>query len=139
MTSYISLPQYGATIDERLRLVAGECAACGRLVYPRRQVCPGCGADAFAERPLSGRGEIHSFTVILGATVPSEFDLEQQMTGDVCVAVVALEEGPRMIARLADADPAALSIGQPVEARVRRLYDQEGVLRYGLKFVPQGG
>ncbi len=136
MTSYISLPQFEATLDERLRLVAAKCDACDTLTYPKRPICPSCGGDAFTDQPLSGKGEIYSFTHILGATVPSEFDEEQQISGDVCVAVLQLDEGPRLIARLADVTPDALEIGLRVEARVRKLYDQEGVQRYGLKFVP---
>jgi hypothetical protein len=30
-----------------------------------------------------------------------------------------------------------LAIGTPVTVAMRRLYDQEGVVRYGLKFIPQ--
>ncbi len=36
--------------------------------------------------------------------------------------------------RLADADPEQLYIGMKVGAIIRRLYDQEGILRYGTKF-----
>jgi uncharacterized OB-fold protein len=43
------------------------------------------------------------------------------------------------MARLADCDPDALEIGMKLRAVVRRLYDQEGVLRYGAKFVPATG
>ena len=136
MTSYISLPMYAANIDERLRIIAGECKNCGTLAYPQRPVCMHCGGDAFEDRPLSGEGTIYSFTVVAGGGAPAEFDDQQVMTGDVISAVVELKEGPRVMVQIADADPEALEIGTPVRAVVRRLYDQEGVLRYGAKFVP---
>ena len=60
------------------------------------------------------------------------------MTGDVLCGVVELKEGPRVMVQLADADPDSLEIGMKMRAVVRRLYDQEGVLRYGAKFVPVG-
>ncbi len=136
MTSYISLPMYSANIDERLRIIAGKCTACGALAYPQRPVCIECGNDTFEDTPLSGDGTLYTFSVVNGGGAPSEFDDEQIMTGDVLCGVVELAEGPRVMVRLADADPETLEIGMKVKAVVRRLYDQEGILRYGAKFVP---
>lgn len=138
MTSYISLPMYAANVDERLRLIAGKCRACGTLAYPQRPVCKKCGADAFDDVPLSGEGTIYTFTVVAGGGAPAEFDDQQVMTGDVISAVVELAEGPRIMAQIADANPDRLEIGTRVRAVMRRLYDQEGIVRYGTKFVPVG-
>lgn len=139
MTSYISLPMYGANIDERLRIIAGRCKSCGTLAYPQRPVCTTCGGDAFEDTPLSGEGTLYTFTVVAGGGAPSEFDDEQTMTGDVMCGVVELKEGPRVMVRIADCEPDQLEIGMKMRAVVRRLYDQEGVLRYGAKFVPAAG
>ena len=136
MTSYVSLPMYAANIDERLRIIAGKCDSCGQLAYPQRPVCTRCGGDSFADTPLSGEGTLYTWSVVAGGGAPSEFDDEQVMTGDVLCGIVELKEGPRVMVRLADADPAGLEIGMKVRAVVRRLYDQEGILRYGAKFVP---
>ena len=43
------------------------------------------------------------------------------------------------MAQITDADPDKIEIGTKVRAVVRRLYDQEGILRYGAKFVPVDG
>lgn len=136
MTSYISLPMYAANVDERLRIIAGKCQKCGTLAYPQRPVCIKCGGDKFTDTPLSGEGTLYTFSVVAGGGAPSEFDDEQTMTGDVLCGVVELKEGPRVMVRLADMEPADLAIGMKLRAVVRRLYDQEGVLRYGAKFVP---
>ena len=136
MTSYISLPMYAANIDERLRIIAGKCDACGTLAYPQRPVCINCGADSFTDTKLSGEGTLYTFSVVAGGGAPSEFDDEQTMTGDVLCGVVELKEGPRVMVRLADMEPGDLQIGMKLRAVVRRLYDQEGILRYGAKFVP---
>jgi uncharacterized OB-fold protein len=127
---------YAANIDERLRIIAGKCESCGQLAYPQRPVCTKCGGDRFVDTPLSGEGTLYTFSVVAGGGAPSEFDDEQVMTGDVLCGIVELKEGPRVMVRLADADPAGLEIGMKVRAVVRRLYDQEGILRYGAKFVP---
>ena len=67
---------------------------------------------------------------------PAEFDRQQAMTGALAVGIVDLVEGPRLTAQLADVEVEALHIGLAMRAVVRRLYDQEGVVRYGTKFVP---
>lgn len=139
MTSYISLPMYAANIDERLRIIGGKCQGCGRIAYPQRPVCTRCGGDDFKDIPLSGEGSLYTYTVIAGGGAPSEFDDEQVMTGDVLCGVVELTEGPRVMVRLADAEPDDLEIGMKVRAVVRRLYDQEGIVRYGARFVPVAG
>ena len=136
MTSYISLPQYAASIDERLRIIGGKCTSCNQIAYPQRPVCTECGHVNFEKIPLSGEGTLYTYTVIAGGGAPSEFDDEQIMTGDVLCGVVELKEGPRIMVRLADVKPDQLEIGMKVKAVVRRLYDQEGVLRYGAKFIP---
>jgi uncharacterized OB-fold protein len=127
---------YGAATGQRLRLEAGRCRSCDTLEYPQRPQCRNCGSADFAVEPLSGEGTLYTFTVIARGGAPAEFDDQQTMTGTIAVAVVELAEGPRIIGQIADADPATLEIGTPVRAEVRRLYDQEGVVRYGTKFVP---
>lgn len=139
MSAYFSLPMYSASIDQRLRLVAGKCAKCGTLAYPQRQVCIGCGNGAFEEVPLSGNGKLYTFTVIARGGAPAEFDEQQTMTGVIPVAIVELDEGPRVVGQLADVQVDKLEIGMKVKAVVRRLYDQEGIIRYGTKFVPREG
>lgn len=137
MSSYISLPMYGASIGARLRLEAGRCAACGTLNYPPRTTCTHCAGSRFTTERLSGRGTIHTFTRIAAGGAPAEFDDQQTMTGEIVVAIVELEEGPRVIGQVTDLGDAAIDIGSPVEGVVRRLYDQEGIVRYGLKFRPR--
>ncbi len=136
MTSYISLPMYAANVDQRLRIIAGRCDGCGTLAYPQRPVCTKCGGDAFTDQPLSGEGTLYTFTVVAGGGAPAEFDDQQVMTGDIVSGVVELKEGPRIMVQIADADPDRLEIGTRMRAVVRRLYDQEGIVRYGAKFVP---
>jgi uncharacterized OB-fold protein len=135
MTSYVSLPLYGASIGQRLRLEAGRCRECGTLAYPQRPVCLCCGGGDFAVERLSGSGTVHTYTVIAPGGAPAEFDEQQAMTGALAVAVVDLAEGVRLTAQLADVPPERLGVGLAVRAVVRRLYEQEGEIRYGTKFV----
>lgn len=136
MSSYISLPHFATTIGERLRLLGATCKGCGAVLYPQRTHCLDCNATSFEETELSGRGKIYTFTVIAAGGAPAEFDQQQSMTGAITVAVVELEEGPRVIAQIQGEEGVELEIGTPVVAAHRRLYDQEGIVRYGVKFLP---
>jgi uncharacterized OB-fold protein len=60
----------------------------------------------------SGRGTVHSFTVVHRA--PPEFVAEAPYV----VALVDLEEGPRMMSRLLGVEPAAVVVGMPVELSI---------------------
>jgi hypothetical protein len=108
-------PFFDAARERRLALP--RCPRDGFFFYPRSR-CPRClGAD-WEWRDASGRGSVHSFTVDrvghlqgLAHAVP------------YAIAIVELEEGPRLTARLVDCDPDALAVGMPVEARYEDVED----------------
>ena len=88
-----------------------RCGACGRHIFYPRAVCPHClGADLVWEK-VSGRGTLHTFTIVMrgqkGFPLPTPYVL----------AVVELAEGARLMTNLIGvaADPAAVRIGMPVE------------------------
>lgn len=92
------------------RLCLQRCGACTRAVFYPRAVCPHCGAQALAWEDASGRGGVHTFTVQHRFT--PEFD-----TGEPAVlAIIALEEGVRMLARVLE-PPDQVAVGMPVEVR----------------------
>ena len=88
------------------------CAACQAPVFYPRPVCPRCLGSHLEWRPASGRGVLHSFTIVHRAPAP-----ELQGAVPYAVALVDLEEGVRLMATLQDVDPApeALRIGMPLE------------------------
>ncbi len=138
MTAYITLPAYVATIDQRYRLIGDRCKDCGAIIFPPRMVCSECGSTNLEDYPLSGKGEIYTYTVIARGGGPGEFDDQQNMVGAYVVAIVKLKEGPLVTAQLTDCEPEPenFHIGMPIEAVVRRLYEQEGITRYCYKFRP---
>jgi uncharacterized OB-fold protein len=137
MSAYYSLPMFESSSAQRLRLLAATCSGCGTLFYPQRTRCTQCGGTHFTEAPLSGQGTVFTFTKIARGGAPSEFDDQQTMTGSLAAGIVELAEGPRVIGQFTDWEGKELAIGTPVTVAMRRLYDQEGVVRYGLKFIPQ--
>jgi uncharacterized protein len=89
-----------------------KCGGCGRFVYYPRAVCPACLSDDLAWTPVSGRGVVHAFT-IPGRHPNPAFAARLPYV----VALVELEEGPRILSNLVAVDPTpdAVKIGMPVE------------------------
>lgn len=101
------------------RLVAQRCRECSRSVFYPRAVCPHCGGRYLDWEELSGRGKIYSFTVVhrpahpgMAAAVP------------YVVALVELEEGPRLMSNVIHCEPDEVSIGMEVEVCFERLSEQ---------------
>jgi uncharacterized OB-fold protein len=46
------------------RLVLPRCASCGRFRFPPQRICPNCHSTSVEWQAVSGRGTIHTFTVI---------------------------------------------------------------------------
>lgn len=86
-----------------------RCAACAKHVFYPRVLCPHCGADRLAWVAPSGRGTVYSSTVVRRKPADG---------GDYNVALVDLEEGVRMMSRVAGIAPQAVAIGMRVQARV---------------------
>ena len=138
--AHVSLPTWRESLDARYRLTAGRCTECGALTFPAEGACRRCGARGSFERvELPREGRIAARTVIGQGGAPPEFGPQQDRGGAFGVAVVEFElegESVFMPAQLTDADPETVEIGDRVRATVRRIYEQEGVARYGAKFVP---
>jgi uncharacterized OB-fold protein len=131
---------YWRTIPQRYRLVGLQCKKCGKVNFPPKGVCKYCNASSeFVEVRLSGRGKVHTFTLIGAGGAPPEFAEQEKAGGVYPVTIVELDEGPKVIGQMADVNPKDVKIGMPVRAELRRIYEEEGVIRYGFKFVPVEG
>jgi len=91
------------------RLVIQRCTACEKFVFYPRRWCSHCYGTAFEWIEVSGRGEVHTFSVIHGA--PS-VGFEERVP--YVLAVVELEEGPHLMANVVDCDPDVVRVGLPV-------------------------
>ncbi len=135
--AHVSVPMYWRTIPQRYRLVGHKCRKCGKVNFPPKGVCKYCSASSdFEEVQLSGRGKVHTFTLIGAGGAPPEFAEQEKAGGSYPVTIVELEEGPKVIGQMADVNPKDVAIGMAVHAELRRIYTEEGVVRYGFKFVP---
>lgn len=134
--AYISTAQWDETIEFRLGLVLGRCGSCGAVRHPPREACPDCGSRECELFRGSPRGTVHAITRIGRGGAPSEFALQQSLTGEYAVVILDLADGGRAVAQVTGADPRTVRVGDAVTLHMRRLFEQEGRARYGLKALP---
>jgi uncharacterized OB-fold protein len=91
------------------RLLLQHCADCGGTQYYQQATCRACGGEHLTHRAASGRGTVHSFSVVHRAPGPA-------FKADVPYAVllVELEEGPRMISTYVGGSPDEVGFDMPV-------------------------
>lgn len=97
--------------EYRRRLGSGElafqvCSDCGTAVFFPRVLCTGCGSTRLGWQPSAGRGTVYSATTV--------YRRSEAHT----VALVDLDEGPRIMMRVEDATPGEPPIGRPVRVQV---------------------
>jgi uncharacterized OB-fold protein/acyl dehydratase len=102
---------------DRGELLIQHCTSCGRLRHPPRPMCPNCQSLEWDTVASSGRGEVYSFIVPHHPQVP-------MFEYPYVVAVIALEEGTRLISNVIDIDPADVEIGMAVEVRFVAVDDE---------------
>jgi uncharacterized OB-fold protein len=85
----------------------------GRYVFYPRSIAPGTGTDDLEWIEASGRGIVYSTTVVRVKPPAPSYN----------VAIVELEEGPRMMTRVESIPPQDVRIGMSVRARI--MSDQE--------------
>jgi uncharacterized protein len=125
-----SAPYWAATREQDLQLQ--RCRACGRFTFYPRVICPSCGQSELEWTTASGRGTVWSFSVVHRA-------VSQAFKASVpyVVALVELEEGPRMMSNIVDCDPDDIAIGQQVEVVWEPLEDGRSLPLFTLAATPE--
>ncbi|HTP55410.1 MAG TPA: zinc ribbon domain-containing protein [Thermoplasmata archaeon] len=136
--AYVPRPRYLEGIDSRWRFLGERCATCGRVGFPARHRCRGCGrADRLEPYPLpKDGGKVEAVTWIGPGGQPTEFDGQVEASGPYGVVLVELIPGVRATLQLTDCEPGGARLGSTVVTRLRRLYPMEGEWRYGRKAIP---
>jgi len=100
--------QFAAFLREG-RFMLQRCAIDGRHWFYPRVLCPHCGSSQFEWSQVSGDGTVYSTTIVRR---------KAEEGGDHNVALVDLDEGPRMMSRVDGIAPDAVKIGMRVRARI---------------------
>ena len=89
------------------RLSFQRCSKCGEVRYPVGPMCPQCHSLDFEWVESAGKGTIYSYTVVHHQTHPA-------FAVPYTVALVEMEEGPRVVAELRGHGAASPEIGTAV-------------------------
>ena len=95
---------------KRGKLRMQKCGDCGHIRYPISHVCPKCLSYNFNWTDLSGRGEVFSY-IVFYQLYNKAFEKDIPYN----VALVQLEEGPRMYSNVVGVDNDAVKVGDKVE------------------------
>jgi len=95
----------------RHELVMPRCKSCDKMFFYPRETCPRCLNQDIEWHKVSGLGRLHSFTVIHQPANPTF-----QADAPYVYAMVQLDEGPRMIANLADCPPDQARVDMRLQA-----------------------
>ncbi len=116
-------------VSYEMRLTGTRCLRCGTPQYPPQRVCVNCHAKderesyPFADVPA----KVFSF---------SHDHVMQTVDPPVTVTFVDFEGGGRLMCDMTDRDPAAVTVGMPVEMTFRLLYYVGGIYNYWWKCMP---
>jgi len=95
-----------------------RCAACNHVYFPPRPFCPQCASADVSVLRASGRATLYSY-VIHHRPTPG-------FTPPYSIAVVQLEEGPRMMSNIVEVEqtPARLVLDMPLEVVFEKMNDE---------------
>jgi uncharacterized OB-fold protein len=87
-----------------------RCQACAKSYFPPRAFCPVCASRQVEVYPASGRATLYSYVI-------NHRPRPDLGTEPHSIAVVELEEGPRMMTNIVDCPqtPEALELDMPLE------------------------
>jgi len=122
-------------IPQRYNLIGNECGVCGEVYFPPREPCPFCRRKSLGKMKdlkLKGTGKVLTYTIIHVA--PHNFEAQAPYP----VAIIKLDEGPRVTAQIVDCDIKDVKIGMNVQSTFRKIQQDGsiGAIYYGYKFKP---
>jgi uncharacterized protein len=96
---------------KRHELVMPRCRTCDHLFFYPRSECPRCLSTNLGWMKVSGRGRLHTYTVVYQPANAAFRDAAPHI-----YAVVQLDEGPRMVSNVVQCSVADVQVDMPLEA-----------------------
>jgi uncharacterized OB-fold protein len=129
----MGVARFWREIPQRYNLIGDKCGSCERVFFPPKESCPYCRRKSMGKMDqikLSGKGEVVTYTII--HVGPEDF--EEQVPYPI--AIIKLEEGPRVTAQIVDCKIDEVKIGMKVESTFRKIVQDgsTGAIYYGYKF-----
>jgi uncharacterized OB-fold protein len=120
-----SLPYWNAARERRLLI--RKCDDCGALHFMPRYLCPVCWSEKLVWVESKGIGTVHSFTIIRRAPMAAFAPRVPYV-----VALVELDEGPRMMSNILGESALSIAIGDKVQVT----YEDRGDGALIPQFIP---
>ena len=119
----VSQPFWDAAKRHELRIQ--RCNACGTHIFYPREACSQCLSPDLIWIPVSGKGTLYSYTIAQAPTHPA-------FAEDVpyVIAIVELEEGPRITTNLVGCLPDEVTIGMPVMASFEEVTPEVTLVKF---------
>jgi uncharacterized OB-fold protein len=118
-----SRPYWEATKNHQLKLQ--QCLVCGAFRFPPGEVCPECTSEAYEWKPVSGKAKVFSFVVYHRAYHPG---FKEELP--YVVAVIELDEGPRMLSNVIGCKPEDVRCDMPVEVAFEDITDEVALPKF---------
>ena len=118
-----SAPFWEAAHKGELRMQ--RCGDCGHIRFPPALLCARCLSERAEWVALSGRGMVFSWIVVHQSQHPA-FNSDVPYN----VAIIELEEGPRLHTNIVDCANDRIYIGMPVEVTFERVSDDTALVKF---------
>ena len=102
----LTQPFWDATREGRL--IVQRCSTCRAWVWTPQMACRDCLTETLEWEPVAGKGHVYTYVVIHQAAIAA-------FKAPYVIAVVELDEGPRLFTDLVQVEPASVCIDLPVE------------------------
>lgn len=109
------------------RLLIKRCADCGRCHFYPRELCPHCHSDAVEWIEAKGLGTIYSYTIARRPAGPAF-----KADAPYVIAIVELDEGPRMMTNIIGSPPDSVRIGQRVVVTYEDVTEEVSLPKFSL-------
>jgi uncharacterized OB-fold protein len=118
-----SAPYWAAAQREELRMQ--KCGSCGHFRFPPSLLCPRCLSEQSEWARLSGRGTVYSWIIVHQSQYPA-FNADAPYN----VAIVELDEGPRLHTSVVGCPHDQIHIGMRVEVVFDKITDEVTLPRF---------
>lgn len=103
------------------KILIQKCSNCGKLRHPPRPMCGQCQSARWESIEASGKGSVHSFTIMHHPMVPGYgFPLP--------IGLIDLAEGTRIVANIKGCEPDDIHIGMKVEGIVEQVSEHDDLM-----------
>lgn len=109
-------------------LLANKCKECGRVFFPKREICADCGGSDMVETPLKDGAKLYTYTTV---QMPVH-----KYKPPFTIGWMEFPEGVRVMSQIKDWDRQPLKIGMDMKVVIDTLWEEETKEIIGYKFQP---